>query len=51
MFSLSDYDYHLPPDRIARQPADQRDHSRLLHLCRSSGTLAHHRFCDRRTCW
>lgn len=46
MFFLSDYDYDLPPDRIAQKPADQRDSSRLLCLHRPDGSLAHRRFCD-----
>jgi S-adenosylmethionine:tRNA ribosyltransferase-isomerase len=44
MFSLDDYDYELPPERIAQHPADRRDEARLLHLDRRSGTLAHRRF-------
>jgi S-adenosylmethionine:tRNA ribosyltransferase-isomerase len=46
MFNLNDYDYHLPEDRIAQTPADQRDHSRLLLLDRQNGSIAHHRFYD-----
>ena len=29
---LESYDYDLPPELIAQQPADQRDSSRLLLL-------------------
>ena len=46
MYSLSDYDYSLPPERIAHQPASARDHSRLLVLNRHSGTLRHRSFTD-----
>lgn len=44
MFSLDDYDYELPPERIAQAPADRRDGSRLMRLDRRTGALAHHRF-------
>ncbi|WP_147819535.1 tRNA preQ1(34) S-adenosylmethionine ribosyltransferase-isomerase QueA [Salidesulfovibrio onnuriiensis] len=38
-FQLESYDYHLPEERIAQQPADQRDASRLLVLDRGEGSL------------
>jgi S-adenosylmethionine:tRNA ribosyltransferase-isomerase len=41
---ISDFDYDLPPDRIAQSPARPRDASRLLVLDRRSGAVAHHRF-------
>jgi S-adenosylmethionine:tRNA ribosyltransferase-isomerase len=44
MFSLDDYDYDLPPERIAQAPVDRRDHSRLMQLNRRDGTVSHHRF-------
>lgn len=34
---LAEYDYALPPEQIARRPADPRDSSRLLVLDRGSG--------------
>lgn len=43
---VSDYDYELPPDRIARYPAQRRDRSRLLVLDRSTGEIAHRSFRD-----
>ena len=44
MFALTDYDYALPEELIAQIPSNRRDHSRLLHLNRASGELAHHWF-------
>lgn len=41
MYTLSDYDYHLPPQCIAHHPANQRDHSRLLCLDRGNGHIRH----------
>ncbi|MBM4311659.1 MAG: tRNA preQ1(34) S-adenosylmethionine ribosyltransferase-isomerase QueA [Deltaproteobacteria bacterium] len=44
--NLSDFDYHLPPELIAQQPAPQRDASRLLVLDRAAGALEHLSFSD-----
>lgn len=41
---LSDFDYHLPDDLIARYPAETRSGSRLLCLDRQTGTTSHHVF-------
>jgi S-adenosylmethionine:tRNA ribosyltransferase-isomerase len=30
--TLNDFDYHLPPERIAQHPARPRDSARMLHL-------------------
>ncbi len=30
--TLADFDYHLPPERIAHEPARPRDSARLLHV-------------------
>lgn len=46
MFSLSDYDYHLPEHLIAQAPAFARDQSRLLCLNRATGGMTHHLFSD-----
>jgi len=43
---LSDFDYQLPPELIAQQPASQRDASRLLVLHRRSDRMEHRRFSD-----
>ena len=43
---LSDFDYHLPPDRIAQRPAPRRDESRLMVVPRHSDGVGHHRFRD-----
>jgi len=45
-YLLSSYDYDLPEDRIAQEPADKRDGSRLLVLGRKHETLAPARFTD-----
>ncbi len=42
----SDFDYHLPPDRIAQHPSAERDASRLLVLDRGTGAIEHRRFSD-----
>lgn len=38
--------YHLPPERIAQEPLEPRDASRLLVCDQSTGTTAHHHVCD-----
>jgi S-adenosylmethionine:tRNA ribosyltransferase-isomerase len=38
---VSDFDYHLPPDLVAQEPARDRTAARLLHLDRASGALEH----------
>ncbi|MBD3292749.1 MAG: tRNA preQ1(34) S-adenosylmethionine ribosyltransferase-isomerase QueA [Armatimonadia bacterium] len=43
---VSEFDYELPPERIARYPAQRRDRSRLLVLDRESGETAHRTFSD-----
>ncbi|HEY3330399.1 MAG TPA: tRNA preQ1(34) S-adenosylmethionine ribosyltransferase-isomerase QueA [Capsulimonadaceae bacterium] len=44
---LSDYDYHLPKERIAQMPLELRDQSRLMLLDRDTGeVVGHHQFCD-----
>ncbi len=46
MYSLSDYAYHLPEERIAQAPAADRAASRLLRLDRAGGGVSRHRFAD-----
>ncbi|MFR1434887.1 MAG: tRNA preQ1(34) S-adenosylmethionine ribosyltransferase-isomerase QueA [Acutalibacteraceae bacterium] len=41
-----DYFYELPPERIAQEPIEPRDHSRMLVLDRSSGSLTDKHFYD-----
>jgi S-adenosylmethionine:tRNA ribosyltransferase-isomerase len=41
MLELKDFDYHLPPELIAQQPARPRDHSRLLLLNKQTGDIEH----------
>jgi S-adenosylmethionine:tRNA ribosyltransferase-isomerase len=40
----SDYDFELPPNRIAQYPVEPRDESRLMVVERESGRISHHRF-------
>ena len=41
---LTDFDYHLPADRIAQSPLQQRDASRLLVVDRDTGNFHHTQF-------
>jgi len=43
---VADFDYALPPERIAREPAPERAASRLLHLDGRSGAVADLHFRD-----
>jgi S-adenosylmethionine:tRNA ribosyltransferase-isomerase len=43
---LEDFDYQLPQEYIAQEPAEPRDSSKLLVLERKSGRLFHRVFCD-----
>jgi S-adenosylmethionine:tRNA ribosyltransferase-isomerase len=40
----SEFDYELPPEKIAQTPIEPRDASRLLVLDRQSGHVRHHHF-------
>ena len=42
----ADFEFELPPDRIAQTPAPQRDHSRLLVLHRDTERVEHRQFPD-----
>jgi len=44
MYTLSDFDYHLPLELIAQKPARPRDHSRLLLLNKKNGAIEHKHF-------
>jgi S-adenosylmethionine:tRNA ribosyltransferase-isomerase len=44
--NTSDFDYKLPPERIAQSPAVPRDSSRLMVLDRGAHTIRHHHFFD-----
>jgi len=43
---VGDFDFNLPGDLIAQEPAPERGSSRLLHLDRSTGRLAHRTVAD-----
>jgi S-adenosylmethionine:tRNA ribosyltransferase-isomerase len=42
----ADFDFVLPPELIAQQPAPKRDESRLLVLSRTDGRIEHRKFRD-----
>ena len=41
LFNIESYDYDLPEELIAQNPADPRDSSRLMVLSRESGGICH----------
>ncbi len=43
---MSDFEYNLPSDLIAQEPAEPRDASRLMVVERATGTISHHIFRD-----
>ncbi len=43
---VSDFDFKLPDELIARFPVAERSSSRLLHVDARSGALSHHHFYD-----
>lgn len=43
---LSDFDFELPEEAIARHPAERRDGSRLMVLRRADGRIEHRRFAE-----
>jgi len=46
MFNIEDYEYDLPEELIAQEPASSRDHSRLLVVERSEAAFFDRYFFD-----
>jgi len=44
--NVAEFDYDLPPDRIAQTPIEPRHASRLMLVNRQTGQISHHRFSD-----
>ena len=45
-YRLADFDYALPDDLIAQEPAPERDSARLMIVNRGTGGVAHRVFSD-----
>ena len=43
---VADFDYELPPELIAQEPAERRDGARMMVLDRAARTIEHRRFTD-----
>lgn len=43
-YQLSDFDYHLPSELIAKYPLSGRSDSRLLTICMQKNAIKHHKF-------
>ena len=43
---VSDFQYELPPQLIAKYPAQERSSSRLLHLDAATGAISHYQFSE-----
>ena len=46
MNELSDYDYELPPELLAKEPPPNREDARLMVVRRHDRTIAHHSIVD-----
>ncbi len=44
--NVSDFDFALPGELVAQDPAPERGGSRLLAMQRATGAVSHHQFCD-----
>lgn len=43
---VDDFDYYLPPELIAQQPSDKRDHSKMMIVDRANETIENKHFYD-----